>query len=523
MRLVAHNCWRIPHPVPHPHKVYVHTIQSQFMKKNVQQPQLPPKAEFSEWYHELLAAAGILDVRYPVKGLYVWPPFGFGLRNKIYSIIRELLNRDGHEEVLFPLLIPENEFMKEAEHIKGFEDEVYWVTHGGTTPLEMKLALRPTSETAIYPMYKLWVRSHADLPMKLYQVVNTFRYETKHTRPLIRLREITSFKEAHTVNTDWNDAAKQVDRAIEIYQEFYRRLAVPTIVSKRPDWDKFPGADYTLAVDCLMPDGRVLQIGTAHHLADNFAKTFEITYEDINGEQVYAHQTCYGISERSVAATISIHGDDRGLVLPPEVAPVQVVIIPVLFGEPDVNEKVLDSCMSLRDTLVNAHGIRSRIDDSDERPGAKYYRWELQGVPIRIEIGPRDLAQNSAMLVRRDTSEKRAIPIGEVASEVADCMDAMLADMYRAASQELNSRIFDCETLDEVKEKSVHGVARVPWCLDRNCGLEMEDITGIHILGIPAGSQQSTSAGPRPGQGQEHGRCPICGREGIAVLMARTY
>ncbi|MCD6146080.1 MAG: proline--tRNA ligase [Methanosarcinales archaeon] len=478
--------------------------------ENMQQTTLPPKSSFSEWYHELLAAAEIMDIRYPVKGLYVWYPFGFALRNNIYSIIRELLNKDGHEEALFPLLIPENEFMKEAEHIKGFEDEVYWVTHGGTTPLEMKLALRPTSETAIYPMYKLWVRSHADLPLKLYQIVNTFRYETKHTRPLIRLREITSFQEAHTVHTDWDDAAKQVDRAIEIYQEFYRRMGIPTIVSKRPPWDKFPGADYTLAVDALMPDGRVLQIGTAHHLADNFAKTFEITYEDTDGEQVYAHQTCYGISERCIAAAISVHGDDRGLVLPPEIAPVQVVIVPILFGKRDQNDEILGACASVRDMLAN-HGLRTRIDDSDERPGAKYYRWELRGVPVRLEIGPRDLAQNSVVLVRRDTSDKRSVPIDQIAYEVQQSMDMMLDDMYHAALQKLNLRIFDCRTTDEISRKAMQGIVRTSWCLDSDCGHEIEELTGMRMLGVPAGSETMT------------GDCVICGREGTEVLMARTY
>ena len=482
--------------------------------KNVQQPKLPPKSSFSEWYHELLAAAEIMDIRYPVKGLYVWPPFGFALRKNIYSIIRELLDNDGHEEALFPLLIPENEFMKEAEHIKGFEDEVYWVTHGGVTPLEMKLALRPTSETAIYPMYKLWVRSHADLPLKLYQIVNTFRYETKHTRPLIRLREITSFKEAHTVHTDWNGAAKQVDRAIELYQEFYRRIAVPTIVSKRPEWDKFPGADYTLAVDTLMPDGRVLQIGTAHHLADKFAKTFEITYEDVDGEQVYAHQTCYGISERCIAAAISVHGDDRGLVLPPEIAPVQVAIVPIVFGNRDSNEAVLSACASVRDVLTG-RGLRVKVDDRDEHPGAKYYRWELKGVPIRIEIGPRDIAGNSVMMVRRDTAVKRSVPIDRIASEVLDCMDIMLADMYTAASQKFDSRIFDCETLDEALEFEAQGILRVCWCQDPDCGHELEDVTGLRMLGIPVGSAGSEAA--------TSGHCVVCGRDGVATLMARTY
>ncbi|MFA5003517.1 MAG: proline--tRNA ligase, partial [Methanolinea sp.] len=289
---------------------------------------LPPKGDFSGWYNELLWRAEIMDVRYPVKGLYVWYPFGFSLRRNVYDMLRSLLDRD-HQEALFPLLIPEQELAKEAEHIKGFEEEVYWVTHGGLSPLDVKLALRPTSECAIYPMYALWVRSHADLPLKIYQIVNAFRYETKHTRPLIRLREITSFKEAHTVHTTWEDAERQVETAISLYMEFYDRLCIPVIISKRPEWDKFPGGDYTIAVDTVMPDGRTLQIGTVHHLGDHFSRTFQITYEDVDGEQKFAHQTCYGISERSIAALISMHGDDRGLILPPGPAPVQAVIIPI--------------------------------------------------------------------------------------------------------------------------------------------------------------------------------------------------
>ena len=293
---------------------------------------LPKKTDFSAWYNELLWQAEVMDVRYPVKGLYVWYPHGFAIRKHVYAILRGLMDRD-HQETLFPLLIPEQEFMKEAEHIKGFENEVYWVTHGGKEPLDVPLALRPTSETAIYPMYALWVRSHADLPIRLYQVVNTFRYETKHTRPLIRLREITSFKEAHTVHATWEQAEIQVEEAIRLYLEFYERLGIPVIVSRRPDWDKFPGADYTMAVDTIMPDGKTLQIGTVHHLGDHFSQTFNITFEDPEGLQRHVYQTCYGISERSIAALISLHGDDKGLVLPPDVAPVQVVIVPITIGK----------------------------------------------------------------------------------------------------------------------------------------------------------------------------------------------
>ena len=239
---------------------------------------LPPKENFSEWYNELLMMAQVMDVRYPIKGVYVWYPFGFSIRKKVYNMLRALMDVD-HQETQFPMLIPKPELLKESEHIKGFEDEVYWVTHGGLSPLEIPLALRPTSETAMYPMFKLWIRSHADLPLKIYQIVNIFRYETKHTRPLIRLREVTSFKEAHTAHATYPEAEQQVREAMDLYSDFFTKLAVPFIINKRPDWDKFPGADYTMAFDAMMPDGKSLQVGTVHLLGTKFAKTFQ-AYED---------------------------------------------------------------------------------------------------------------------------------------------------------------------------------------------------------------------------------------------------
>ncbi len=483
-------------------------IAGDLMTDKKKEATLPTKKDFSEWYSELLQAAEIMDVRYPVKGLYVWHPFGFTIRKNVYNIIRELLDRE-HIETMFPLLIPEHEFMKEAEHIKGFEDEVYWVTHGGTTPLDVKLALRPTSETAIYPMYKLWVRSHADLPLKLYQVVNTFRYETKHTRPLIRLREITSFKEAHTVHATWEEASEQVEEAIRIYTEFYRRLAVPVLASKRPDWDKFPGADYTIAVDALMPDGKTLQVGTAHHLGNNFARTFDIKYEDPAGEQVYAHQTCYGISERSIAALISIHGDDKGLVLPPEVAPIEAVIIPIVFKE---SSDVIQACEKVQQTLQKT-GIRAKIDLSDDRPGAKYYRWEMKGVPLRIEIGPRDLKNGVAVIVRRDNGEKIQVPLENISHAAEEALRSIQSTLFKKAVADVQARIFDCSSLEDVKEKLPEGIALLPWCGDKACGLQIEEEIGAGILGIPPGQEEGCK-----------GQCPVCGKDAsVKVYVARKY
>jgi prolyl-tRNA synthetase len=470
-----------------------------------QEGTLPQKADFSGWYNDILWRAEIMDVRYPVKGLYVWFPFGFGIRKRVYAILRELLDRD-HEEALFPLLIPEHEFMKEAEHIKGFEDEVYWVTHGGTTPLDVKLALRPTSETAIYPMYAMWVRSHADLPIKVYQVVNTFRYETKHTRPLIRLREITSFKEAHTVHATWDEAESQVETAIERYREFYNRLNVPVLISKRPDWDKFPGADYTIAVDTIMPDGRTLQIGTVHHLGDHFSKTFDIQYEDMKGQQQYCYQTCYGISERSIAALISMHGDDKGLMLPPEVAPVQVVIVPVIMKKRE--EEILQAAKTLEEELTRA-GYRVKTDNRDIRPGAKYYYWEMRGVPVRLEIGPRDLDNDVVMSVTR-SGGKESLPRAEIVAEVSRKMTEYVSALHERANTHIKDHLFIVKEQEALKDMVSKGVAAVHWCGNRECADRIEEISGAGVLGTEVRTDLIDSS---------DGDCIICGKPGSVVTL----
>ena len=312
---------------------------------------LPARADFSEWYNEMLWRAEIMDVRYPVKGVYVWYPFGFAIRKRTYGLLRELLDRD-HQETLFPLLIPEQEFMKEAEHIKGFEDEVYWVTHGGLSPLDVKLALRPTSETAIYPMYKLWIRSHADLPLEALpdrQHLPVRDQAHPPADPPARDHLVQGGPHGPRHLGRGRGPGRGRDGPVP---RVLRPARDPRPRLEAPDWDKFPGADYTIAVDCVMPDGKTLQIGTVHHLGDHFSKTFAITYEDRDGEQQLVHQTCYGISERCIAALIGVHGDDHGLVLPPEVAPVQAVVVPIIVGKR--GDEVLAAARRLADDLAAA-------------------------------------------------------------------------------------------------------------------------------------------------------------------------
>lgn len=437
---------------------------------------------FSEWFHDILEEANITDSRYPIKGMAIWMPYGFKIRKYMLEKIKELLDKD-HEEVLFPLLVPEAELAKEGEHVKGFEEEVYWVTKGGKNDLNEKLALRPTSETAIYPMYALWIRSHIDLPIKYYQVVNTFRYETKHTRPLIRVREITTFKEAHTAHATKEESDEQIQDFIEIYKEFLDSFGIPYLISKRPIWDTFPGADYTMAFDAIMPDGKTLQIGTIHNLGQTFAKTFDITFEDKDGEHKYVYQTCAGVSDRVVASIIGIHGDEKGLRLPPMVSPNQVTIIPILFKKG--KEEVMAKCADIKNELENA-GLRVNIDDRDIRPGKKFYDWELKGTPLKLELGPRDLENNITIAMRRDDGEKVEIPLDDnLVDSVKDLLDKYEENLSKTAWDFQKEHVKFTENLDEVAELIEAGyVVSFNWCGDDECGKQIEEVTGYDILGI---------------------------------------
>ena len=466
-------------------------------------------SNFSEWFHNILEEAEIIDTRYPIKGMHVWQPQGFKIRKYALKLLRELLD-DDHEEVLFPLLIPEDELAKEAIHVKGFEEEVYWITHGGLTPLNKKLALRPTSETAMYPIFKLWVRSHSDLPLKFYQVVNTFRYETKHTRPLIRVREITTFKEAHTIHVDSQGAQDQVQDAIEIYRSFFDQVGIPYIVTRRPDWDKFPGADYTMAFDTLLPDGKTLQVGTVHNLGQTFARTFDITYETAEGEHQHVYQTCYGLSDRVIASIIGIHGDSSGLILPPSVAPYQVVIVPVLFKKGA--QEVIEFCSQLHDKLKK-NGIRVHFDDRDLRAGKKYYEWEMRGVPLRLEIGPRDIENKKMMTLRRDTMEKESCDYQDetIINDINEILTDITQNLKNKAWQKFNENIRPAKSLEQAKELMQNrGIISFNWCGGETCGKEIEEFVQVDILGL---HQESSDE-----------KCINCGAPSKTIaLLAKTY
>ena len=469
-------------------------------------------SEFSEWFHNILEEAEIIDTRYPVKGMHVWLPQGFKIRKHTLNILKAILDQD-HEEVLFPLLIPEEELAKEAIHVKGFEEEVYWVTHGGLTELNEKLALRPTSETAMYPMFSLWVRNHSDLPMKYYQVVNTFRYETKHTRPLIRVREITTFKEAHTVHATAEETEQQVKDAVKIYKKFFDMLGIPYSVSKRPEWDKFPGALYTVAFDTIMPDGKTLQIGTVHNLGQTFAKTFDITYETATGEHEYVYQTCYGLSDRVIASVIGIHGDKSGLCMPPDIAPYQVVIVPIIFKKG--GEEVLEFCRNLEQKLKSEANLRVYFDDRDIRAGKKYYEWEMRGVPLRIEIGPRDIQNKKLVTYRRDTQEKKIIDYNPLAvSETTlETLGEISLNMKDKSWETFEKNIRSVDSIEEAADEmdKASGIITFDWCGDENCGKDIEEKVKVAILGVQEPDNENST-------------CINCDKPSKhRTLMAKTY
>ncbi|MEW6592429.1 MAG: proline--tRNA ligase [Candidatus Hadarchaeota archaeon] len=452
-----------------------------------------------------------METRYPVKGLYVWMPYGLKLRNSVFSIVKQLLEQTCHQEVLFPLLIPETLFEKEAEHIRGFGGQVYWVTKGGNEDLDVKLALRPTSETSMYPMFALWVRSHADLPVKIYQVVNIFRYETKMTKPLVRLREVTTFKEAHTAHATEEEAEAQVKEAVKIYRQFFNELGVPYTVSKRPPWDTFAGAKYSIAFDTLAPDGRTLQIGTVHNLGQNFSKVYGIEFEKDDGSHEHVHQTCYGISERAIAAVVMVHGDDVGLCLPPDVAPIQVVIVPIPYKEKVA--QVEQFTKSLKEDL-SAAGFRVHLDDRALRPGNKYYYWERRGVPLRVEVGPEEVTKDQVTVVPRTTGKRVVVSRKELRERTRQMLVEIMAELRERAQNNFRGSINEVSNLGEAKEiiDRVGGIIRVPWCGQKSCGKDIAEKTGGDFLG-----EELDGARPLVD-------CVGCSQKAnVIALVARTY
>jgi prolyl-tRNA synthetase len=442
-------------------------------------PELPDKkAAFIDWYLAVVDAANLTDKRYGVKGMNVWTPYGFLARRHLDEVLVREIEVTGSSPVEFPALIPANEFAKEKEHIKGFDAQVYWVTKGGLSDLDIPLVLRPTSETAMYPIFALWVRSHRDLPLNVYQIVNTFRYETKTTRPFLRVREIHFFEE-HTCQIDEATADERVRSNLEAFGRMAKAFALPYVAVRRPDWDKFPGAAYSIAFDIPVGAGRTLQIGSVHHYRENFSGPYGIRYESADGTQRLVHQTTFGLSERLLGAIVAVHGDQKGAVLPSAVAPYEVVIVPIpsTGAGPGPESTAAEIVERLR-----GHGRRVHMDSGDERPGAKYYRWELQGVPVRLEVGRREAASRTATAVDR-LGRKQPVSLGTLERDVDAFLEEFDRALYDRALVSFRDEFRVVSSLDGLKEFSHVGI--VGWCGAEECGHAVETAADGGLLGTP--------------------------------------
>lgn len=464
--------------------------------------------DFMEWYLEVCDVAELSDKRYAIKGMNIWRPYAYKIMHSIDEFTRKEMARTGHDEVLFPLMIPESYFRKEQEQIKGFGGEVFWVDFAGENKLEERYIIRPTSETAMYSIFPLWIRSHADLPLRTFQIVNVFRYETKQTRPFMRVREIHFFEDHSCFATyDESEAHMKVD--LEVVKECLTRLGLTYLTSRRPDWDKFPGAHYSVGCDVVMPSGRTLQCATVHQYKDNFSKAYDITYEAPDGTRKFVHQTTYGMSERLVGATIGVHGDDRGLILPPEVAPIQIVLVPIIFKGKEA--PVLAKCKELLERLTNA-GYRVHFDDRDRNAGEKYFHWELRGVPLRIELGPRDLEKGNVAFARRDGAGKGFFPDKELETQVKTLLEQIQHALLDKQKKFQDTQVHRAKKIEE--GRALGGIIALPVCDKAECGHGIEEALDYKTLGMPMDESSDAS----------HEACAHCnGPAKEWIRFARTY
>jgi prolyl-tRNA synthetase len=469
--------------------------------------ELPDKrAAFVDWYLAVVEAANLSDKRYGVKGFNVWTPYGFRARRNLDRVLVREIEATGSQAVEFPTLIPATEFAKEKEHIKGFDAQVFWVTRAGTTELDVPLVLRPTSETAMYPIFALWVRSHRDLPLNVYQIVNTFRYETKTTRPFVRVREIHFFEE-HTCQLDEARATERVRSNLDAFRRMASAFGLPYLAVRRPEWDKFAGAHYTIAFDLPLGGARTLQLGSVHHYRENFSVPYGIRYEAPDGSERHVHQTTFGLSERLLGAIVGAHGDQRGAVFPSEVAPYEVVVVPILSGTAGARVGAAANEVAVQ---LRSAGRRVVLDDGDERPGAKYYRWELAGVPLRLEVGAREVDSGRLTSVdrfgRKGTVERAAL---------ADAVAAKLAEfdgeLARRAQEAFRQSITPAASLAELAASET--VRLIGWCGEEACGHEVERAIDGALLGTPEE--------PLPFAASTPSACVACGRkDGVRLALA---
>lgn len=467
--------------------------------------------DFSEWYTQVVLKSGLADYG-PVQGTIAFREHSFGIWEKIQEIFNGMLKKSGHKNVYFPMLIPESFLKKEAEHFKGFIPEVFWVTHAGKDKLGERLAIRPTSETVIYHFYSKWIRSWRDLPVLLNQWCNIARAEIKSTKPFIRTSEFL-WQEGHTAHATKEEADKEVMTILKFYQELIEHhLAIPVLVGKKTEREKFAGALYTTTVEAMMPDGKALQMGTSHNLGQNFSKPFEIKFVDKDKKEKYVWTTSWGIATRLIGAIVMVHGDDKGLVLPPRIAPYQVVIIPIYYketGKKAILKKVREISKELEE-----NGIRVTVDERAEHtPGWKFNEWELKGVPIRIEVGPKDMEKKQVVIVRRDNSEKVEVKEKDLKKKISLTLDSIQKDLFKKAKDFLEKNIATAKSYEEFKKTvGKGGFVKACWCSEQHCEDQIKLETGATIRTVPLKKEKVFS------------NCIYCGKKADkAVYFAKSY
>ncbi len=467
--------------------------------------------DFSEWYTQVVLKAKLADYA-PVKGLIVLRPDGYSIWESIKNSLDSSFSKEGIRNGFLPILIPESLLSKEKKHFAGFNPEVFWVTLSGTNELGDKLALRPTSETLAYSLYSKWIKSWRDLPLKINFWNTALRAEIKATKPFLRTSEFL-WQEGHTVHATQEEAEKEVLSILEIYKNTVEEeLAIPVIAGKKSEREKFVGAVYTRTMESMMPDGKALQMGTSHFLGQNFSKPFEVKFADKNNVEHFAWQTSWGVSWRLIGAMIMVHGDDNGLVLPPKVAPIQVVIIPIYYSDDD-REKVISKANEIKQ-ILEGKNIRVHMDNRSElTPGYKFHDWELKGIPVRIEIGPKDIEKEKVVLVKRYNKEKSDLAFAQVDTEVESLLTQIQKDMLESAKKILTENTFSVSDYSEFKTKLEEGgFLKTHWCGKEECEEKIKEETGADIRVIPFDSENDA------------GKCVYCGEQSnSSPLFARGY
>jgi prolyl-tRNA synthetase len=467
--------------------------------------------DFSDWYTQCVLKSGIADYS-PSKGFIILRPYGYAIWEIIREILDEELKKTGHKNGFLPVLIPESLLTKEKDHFDGFLPEVFWVTKSGECDLGEKLAVRPTSETLAYSMFSKWISSYRDLPLKLNFWNSALRAEIKSTKPLIRNSEFL-WQEGHTAHTDENEAKKEVRTILDIYKMLIEEyLAIPTLSGFKTDKEKFVGAKYTTCLESAMADGKALQMATSHHLGQNFSKPFEIKFLDKDTAEQYVWQTSWGISWRVIGAIIMVHGDDKGLILPPKISPTQVIIVPIYKDESKtvVKQKAYELEQKLKDSL-----IRVQTDDRDEfTSGWKFNDWEMKGVPLRVNIGLRDIQENQVELIRRDTKERFYVKEKELVKQTLSILEKIQSNMFDRAKNLLQENTRSATTLEELLSvlDATGGFVACSWCGKRKCEDLVKEKTTADIRIVPFNPKNNISS------------CIGCGnQETIEVYFGRAY